>query len=73
MFIFQVCSTIKPNDKSSNDTSSRNRTIHDVFNDRVQLREEEKKRQQAEYDKKLKEHAFKKKKKVKHYLMSQQK
>ena len=43
------------------DISGRNRTIQDVFNDRVQLREEQRKQQEEEIQRRIKEHDGKKK------------
>ena len=43
------------------DVSGRNRTIQDVFNDRLQLREEAKKKQEEEIQKRIQEHEEKKK------------
>ena len=43
------------------DISGRNRTVQDIFNDRLQLREEAKKKQQEEIERKIKEHEDKKK------------
>jgi len=41
--------------------SGRNRTIQDVFNDRLQLREEAKKKQEEEVQRRIQEHEDKKK------------
>ena len=43
------------------DISGRNRTIHNVFNDRLQLCEEQKKQQEEEIQRRIKEHENKKK------------
>ena len=50
------------------DISGRNRTIQDVFNDRLQLKEIQKKEQEKEIERRIKEHEDKKKK-VKKFLI----